>query len=110
MPSREALGEFEQLVLLAVARLSDRAYGVSIRDEIRSCTGRSVSRGAIYITLDRLESRGYIRTWLADPTPARGGKAKRLCALEAKGIRALIESRKVLEQMWRGLDVALGRP
>jgi len=109
MPKREALGEFEQLVLLAVARLGDGAYGVSIRDEIKTRTGRSVSRGAIYITLDRLEGRGYVRTWLADPTPERGGKAKRLCALEPKGARALIESRAMLEQMWRGLDPALGR-
>ena len=97
-------------MLLAIARLSDAAYGVSIRDEIKARTGRSVSRGAIYITLDRLESRGYLRTWLADPTPERGGKAKRLCALEASGVRALIESRKTLEQMWLGLDPILGRP
>lgn len=109
MSQRDALGEFEQLVLLAIARLDDGAYGVSIRDEIRSRTGRSVSRGAIYITLDRLEARGYIRTWLADPTPERGGKAKRLCCLEAVGKRALIESRTALEKMWIGLDPQFGK-
>jgi PadR family transcriptional regulator, regulatory protein PadR len=108
MSNREALGEFEQIVLLAVARLGDAAYGVSIREEIKTCTGRSVSRGSIYVTLDRLEARGYIRTWLADPTPERGGKSKRLCALEPGGVRALIEARKALDQMWRGLDPALG--
>ena len=109
MSSRETLGEFEQIVLLAVARLADAAYGVSIREEIKTCTGRGVSRGAIYVTLDRLEARGYIRTWLADPTPERGGKAKRLCALEPKGARALVQARKALDQMWQGLDPVLGR-
>jgi DNA-binding PadR family transcriptional regulator len=104
MPQRDALGEFEQLVLLAIVRLGENAYGVSIRDEIRLCTGRLVSRGAIYITLDRLEGRGYIKTWLADPTPERGGKSKRLCHVEAAGKRALVESRTALAQMWSGLD------
>jgi DNA-binding PadR family transcriptional regulator len=108
MSNREALCEFEQIVLLAVARLADAAYGVSIREEIKTCTGRSVSRGAIYVTLDRLEARGYVRTWLADPTPERGGKAKRRCALQPKGARTLIETRKALDEMWRGLDPALG--
>jgi DNA-binding PadR family transcriptional regulator len=104
MTQRDTLGEFEQLVLLAVVRLDDNAYGVSIRDEIYSCTGRRASRGAIYVTLDRLESRGYIKTWLADPTPERGGKSKRLCRVEAAGKRALVESRTALAQMWSGLN------
>ncbi len=109
MPPRDALGEFEQMVLLAIARLGDNAYGVSIRDEIKACTGRSVSRGAIYVTLDRLENRGFIKTWLADPTPERGGKAKRLCRVQAAGKRALIDARTVLEQMWTGLDPQFGK-
>jgi PadR family transcriptional regulator len=109
MPQRDALGEFEQLVLLAIVRLGENAYGVSIRDEIRSCTGRTVARGAVYITLDRLEGRGYIKTWLADPTPERGGKAKRRCRVEASGKRALLESRTVLAQMWTGLDPQFGK-
>jgi PadR family transcriptional regulator, regulatory protein PadR len=108
MPNRESLGEFEQLVLLAVARLGEAAYGVSICHEIKAQAGRNVSRGAVYITLDRLEHRGYIRTWLADPTPERGGKSKRLCAMEPTGAQVLIESRETLERMWRGLDPALG--
>ena len=110
MSQREVLGEFEQLVLLAIIRLGKNAYGVAIRDEIKARTGRSVSRGAIYITLDRLESKGYIRTWLADPTPERGGKAKRMCAVEASSVKALKESRTALERMWRGLDLIFGKP
>jgi len=71
------LGEFEQVVLLAILRLGDDAYAVTIRDEILQCTGRDVSRGSIYITLDRLETKGYLRSRLADSTPERGGRAKR---------------------------------
>jgi DNA-binding PadR family transcriptional regulator len=109
MSKREALGEFEQLVLVAIARLGERAHGVTIREEIKSRTGRSATRGAIYITLDRLENKGYIRTWLADPTPERGGKAKRVCAIQPAGLQALIEARTVLNRMWQGFRPALGK-
>ena len=70
-----ALGEFEQVVLLSILRLGDDAYAVSVRDEIARCTGREVSRGSIYITLDRLETKGYLKSRLADPTPERGRSA-----------------------------------
>ena len=101
------LGEFEQVVLLAILRLGDDAYAVSIRDEILECTGRDVTRGSIYITLDRLETKGYLRSRLADPTPERGGRAKRYYALRPKAVEALKESRRALVALWRGLESAL---
>jgi PadR family transcriptional regulator, regulatory protein PadR len=104
-----ALGEFEQVVLLAVLRLGDTAaYAVAIRGEIEERTGRSVSRGSVYITLDRLETKGYLRSWLADPTPARGGRAKRYYALKPRAVDALRDTRQALLAMWRGLDGVLG--
>ena len=101
------LGEFEQVVLLAILRLGDDAYAVSIRDEILECTGRDVTRGSIYITLDRLETKGYLRSRLADPTPERGGRAKRYYALRPKAVEALKESRRALVALWRGLEGVL---
>ena len=82
-----ALGEFEQVVLLSILRLGDDAYAVSVRDEILNCTGRDVSRGSIYITLDRLETKGYLRSRLADPTPERGGRSKRWCGPARRAAR-----------------------
>ncbi len=101
------LGEFEQVVLLAILRLGDDAYAVSIRDEILRCTGRDVSRGSIYITLDRLETKGYLKSRLADPTPERGGRAKRYYALRPPAVEALKESRRGLVALWRGLEGVL---
>ena len=104
-----ALGEFEQVVLLAILRLGEGAYAVSIRDEILECTGRDVSRGSVYITLDRLETKGFLKSRLADPTPERGGRAKRYYELRPPAVEALKESRKALVALWRGLDGVLGR-
>jgi PadR family transcriptional regulator len=99
-----SLGEFEQVVLLAVLRLGEGAYAVPVQDEIRRCTGRDVSRGSIYITLDRLETKGYLRSRLADPTPERGGRAKRYYSLRPKALEALKENRRALVALWRGLE------
>jgi PadR family transcriptional regulator len=109
MPASDfyALGEFEQVVLLAILRLEDEAYAVSVRDEILRCTGRDVSRGSIYITLDRLETKGFLRSRLADPTPERGGRAKRYYALRPRAVDALKESRRALVALWRGLERVL---
>ena len=96
------------MVLLAIMRLGDDAYAVSVRDEIVRCTGRDVSRGSIYITLDRLETKGYLQSRLADPTPERGGRAKRYYALRPRAVDALKESRRALVALWRGLEAALG--
>jgi len=98
------LGEFEQVVLLAILRLGDEAYAVSVWEEILQCTGRDVSRGSIYITLDRLETKGYLRSRLADPTPERGGRAKRYYALRPRAVEALKENRRALVALWRGLE------
>ena len=101
------LGEFEHMVLLAIMRLGDDAYAVPVREEIVRCTGRDVSRGSIYITLDRLETKGYLRSRLADPTPERGGRAKRYYVLRPRAIDALKESRRALVALWRGLETVL---
>jgi len=107
MTDVSTLGEFEQVVLLAILRLADEAYAVTVRDEIVRCTGRDVSRGSIYITLDRLETKGYLRSRLADPTPERGGRAKRYYALRPRAVEALRESRRALVALWRGLESVL---
>jgi len=101
------LGEFEQVVLLSVLRLGDEAYAVAIGEEILRCTGRGVSRGSIYITLDRLETKGYLKSRLADPTPERGGRAKRFYTLRPRAVDALKECRRQLVALWRGLDSVL---
>lgn len=103
------VGEFEQLVLLAILQIGDGAYGVPIRREIEKRTGRDVSRGAVYTTLDRLESKGLLGSRLGDPSPARSGKAKRFYRVERAGIRALKESGTALRSMWAGLEAVLGK-
>ncbi len=101
------LGEFEQVVLLAVLRLGDEAYAVPILDEIAQRTGRAVSRGSVYVTLDRLETKGYLRSRLGDPTAERGGRAKRYYALRPRGVEALRASRRALIALWRGFEARL---
>ena len=107
MAKGDFLGEFEQIVLLAVARLAGRGYGVSIRREIEDRTGREVSVGAVYATLDRLEQKGLLASWEGDPTPTRGGRAKRHFRVLPAGARALEDTRRMLGRMWEGVD--LGR-
>jgi len=104
MTQREYLGEFEQVVLLALLHLSDPAYGVEVRREIERRAGRSTSIGALYSTLNRLEEKGYVSSWLGDPTPERGGRAKRYFRVEDAGAAALQRSRQMLLAMWEGLD------
>jgi PadR family transcriptional regulator len=109
MTGLSTLGEFEHVVLLAVLRLGDEAYAVAIRDEIEACTGRRASPGSVYVTLDRLETKGYLESSLGDPTAIRGGRAKRYYALRPRAVTALQESRRALLQMWRGVDQVLER-
>ena len=104
--THHALGEFEQLVLLAIVHLRNDAYGIPIVDEIERRTEREVSRAAVYVTLRRLEDKGLVSSWLGESTAERGGKPRRYVSIEPTGLRALKESRKVAEQMWRGLDPA----
>ena len=104
MAKGDLLGEFEQMVLLAVARLRAEGYGVTLRQEIAERTGRDVSIGSVYATLDRLESKGLLTSRESDPEPVRGGRARRLFRIEAAGIRALEESRRMMEALWDGVD------
>lgn len=99
---RRHLGEFEQLLLLALVQLGDEAYGVSIAALIASRTGRAVSPGAIHTALDRLEQRGLVTSRLGDPTPQRGGKRKRYYRLRPAGATALRQMQTALAQMARG--------
>jgi DNA-binding PadR family transcriptional regulator len=82
------LGEFEYLILAAAVRLGDDAYGAAIVQEIESATRRQCSIGGLYTTLDRLEAKGMIQTWMGNPTPERGGRSKRMVRVLAKGIEA----------------------
>jgi PadR family transcriptional regulator, regulatory protein PadR len=104
MARREYLGEFEQIVLLAVLRLGDEAYGVPIRLEIERRTGRKLTVGALYRTLDRLEDKGYVSSAFSDPTPERGGRSKRYFRVRPSGLRTLRASHEALTAMWEGLE------
>ena len=106
---RESLGEFEQLVLLAILRLGDDAYGVPIVDEIEARTGRVVSRSAVYIALRRLSAKKLVASTLGDPTPEQGGRAKRYYRVEQAGLDRLADSRRDLLNMWDGVAPALDR-
>jgi PadR family transcriptional regulator PadR len=94
------LGEFERAVLLAILRLDGNAYGVAIRDEIEKRLRRSVSFGAVYTTLDRLLEKHLISTSTGDPTPERGGRAKKFFKVEARGMESLDHARKASEAIW----------
>lgn len=98
------LGTFEQIVLLAVMAAGEQAYGRAVLRTVQENlgTGRSVSAGAVYATLDRLEAEGLIRSRLEQGTPSRGGRARRFYRLTARGNKALAEAHAVLEKMWRG--------
>jgi DNA-binding PadR family transcriptional regulator len=99
------LGEFEQIVLLAIMRLDDQAYDVTIREEIRQHTGRDTFPGALYTTLDRLEQKGLVASRLGEPTPARGGRAKRYYAVSAAGIAAVERAQKSYQSLLAGLHI-----
>ena len=98
-----ALGEFEQMVLLAVLQVRDDAYGVTVHQELERRTKRKVARGAIYMTLDRLEKKGMLSSYLTDPTPERGGRARRCYRATKPAIAALRASRRALLSLWEGV-------
>jgi PadR family transcriptional regulator, regulatory protein PadR len=98
------LGEFEYLLLAAAARLGDDAYGATIRQEIEGATKSRCSIGALYTTLDRLETKGLLETWMGDPTPQRGGRAKRMVRVTAKGIRAAAGFYDAVTRVGRGVS------
>jgi DNA-binding PadR family transcriptional regulator len=103
-------GEFELVVLLAILRLGDDAYGVTIHDELTRETSRDVTMGAIYKTLGRLEDKGYVSARLGDPTPQRGGRRKKIYRVEAAGSRAIQRAWADLRRLTRGLGRAIELP
>ena len=101
------LGEFEQVVLLAVLRLGDAAYAIPVREEIEVRTGRSVARGALYTALERLERKGCLRSRMGDPSPERGGRARRYFAVSPLGLRALRSTHTAFARLSQGLEALL---
>jgi PadR family transcriptional regulator, regulatory protein PadR len=101
MTDRSYLGEFELMILLAILHLGDQAYGVPIARELERHRGREVSIGSIYAALERLETKGLIASSLGDPTPERGGKAKRYFRVNREGMRQVNETRRVLTSLWK---------
>ncbi len=100
------LGEFEQVVLLAILRLQEQAYGVSVRAEIKTCTGREPAAGALYTTLDRLESKGLVSSRFGEPTPSRGGRAKRFFSVTPAGLQAVTAAQRAYASLLQGLNLA----
>jgi len=108
---RDVLGEFELVVMLAAMRLGqEHAYALAIVDDIKERTGRRVRRSAVYMTLQRLEKKGFITTRLGEPRAERGGKARRLVHVEPDGASAVSHTKSSLERMWGGLDVSVEQP
>jgi|SRR5215471_9171841 len=106
--SRGALGNFELMVLLAVLRLGDDAYGVPIGRELEESSGKDVLLGSVYAALDRLEAKGLVATRIGDPTPERGGRAKKYFKVTAKGVRDVRDTQRTLVRLWRGLPELQG--
>ena len=111
--TRESLGEFEQIVLLAIIHLGEElkgdVYGVPIVEEIERRTGRQVADAAVYVTLRRLEQKGLVESWKSAPTAERGGKARHCVKVTPNGRSLLSDSRTALEKMWHGLDAKARR-
>src|ERR1700726_4961090 len=110
MSNRDYLGEFEHIVVLALLRLADQAYGVTVRQEIEVRISREVSIGAVYATLARLETKGYVNSYLGDPTPERGGRSKRFFRVTAKGLAGVNRTQRALLRMTRGLALTRAYP
>ena len=107
-PPTQALGDFEQLVLLGVLRLGDEAYGAAIRQEIHSRSGRDVSINAVYTTLERLQAKGFLRSWVGEPTALRGGRRRKFYALRPSGEAALRQAYRAITAMAGGFEARLG--
>ena len=102
------LGQLEQMMMLAVLHLGKDAYGGAIRDELEERGGKSLALGTVYVTMQRLEKKGLIRSWLGEPTAERGGKAKRFYAVEPAGVEALHAAQDALGRMWKKLPRSAG--
>ena len=101
------LGDFEQLVLLGVLRLDPDAYGAAIRQEIHARSGRDISINAVYTTLDRLETKGLLKSWVGEPTPQRGGRRRKFYALRPAGIAAIRQAYRAFTSMADGFEARL---
>jgi len=106
MGKGEFLGEFEQMVLLAILRLGDDAYGMTVRRELEETAGRNVTFGTVYGTLERLEEKGVVTSSHADPEPVRGGRARRYFKVEPAGELALARAREMMGRLWEGISLA----
>jgi DNA-binding PadR family transcriptional regulator len=107
-PQSSYVGEFEQLVLLSILRLGEEAHGVTVARELEERAGRSVARGALYTTLDRLEDKGLVRWKLTPGADTRGRVPRRSYTVTPRGVAALRASHQVLRSMWKGLEGVLG--
>lgn len=105
---RQFLTDFELMILLAILRIGERAYGVPIAREIEDTAGRTVVLAAVYAALDRLEERGLIASSLGDPTPERGGRAKRIFTVTGRGLKAVRDTRQALVNLWTGVPALKG--
>ena len=103
------LGEFEYLMITAAAGLGDKAYGAAIREEIEQTTGRKCSIGALYTTIERLETRGLLKTWMGEATAERGGRAKRMVRVTPKGVKAAKDFYDVVTRVSRGASWVANR-
>jgi len=106
---RRQTGTLELMILLAIMRLEDAAYGVPISREIEETAGHPVAMASVYTTLNRLEARGVVTSTLGDPTPERGGRAKRVFTITAKGVREVREARRALIQLWNRIPQLKGQ-
>ena len=99
------LREFEQLVLLALVRLGEEGYGMTVRRELETTSGRRVTIGSVYATLERLEAKGHVTSWHGDPDPVRGGRARRNFEPTPEGLLALARTRDLMDKMWDGVTI-----
>lgn len=102
------LGEFEQMLLLAALRLGDQAYGVALVEELETAVGRRVSRGSVYVTLDRMEEKGWVQSSLSAPRSERGGRPRRIVSVTAEGLAQLRRSKEALQTLWEGVEALHG--
>src|ERR1051326_79512 len=105
---RRFLTEFELMILLAILRVGESAYGVPVAKEIEDTGGRKVLMAALYVALDRLEQNGLVTSTYGDPTPERGGRAKRFFKVTAKGIKAVKDSQRAFTALWSGIPQLKG--
>ena len=103
MATNDSLGTFEQIILTSLVLLGENAYGATVHEKVEELAEGSRSIGSVYTTLDRLEQKGYVKSWFGDPTPERGGRAKRFFKITAVGQRVLQQAMKVADNMVTGL-------